>query len=246
MGFEELWDGFDKITQKTADGEEFTRSIIKYLEKRNEVETKYSKGLAHLIPIFNSDKEDGTIQGAWLGLRDEMDALSKDRTAFCGEIQKLIEDLKAQLLSDKKNRAELLAKGRKLVKDLAATEEIHKQARLKYVEARKKQQKSDENFKKIKAQGGNTTKPEKTLKKDKDKANTADHEYRKKVIQLANAQDKFHLDDMPSLLKEFEAFERARLTATKKHFVHFTTLQAVLGPATTQSTDRFKKKGRCS
>jgi len=43
-------------------------------------------------------------------------------------------------------------------------------------------------------------------------------------------------------LKEFEAFERARLTATKKHFIHFTSLQAALGPATTQSTDRFKKK----
>jgi len=242
MGFEELWDGFDKITEKTAAGEEFTRTIIKYLEKRHEVETKYAKGLAHLVPIFATDKEDGTTQAAWHGLRDEMDTQSKDRVAFCAEVQKLIDDLKGQLLNDKKNRAELLAKGRKLVKDLAATEEIHKQSRLKYVEARKKQQKSDELFKKIKAQGGNTTKPEKTLKKDKDKANTADHEYRKKVIQLANAQDKFHLDDMPSLLKEFEAFERARLTATKKHFIHFTSLQASLGPATTQSTDRFKKK----
>jgi len=242
MGFEELWDGFDKISEKTAAGEEFTKTIIKYLEKRHEVETKYAKGLLGLVSIFGGDREDGSTQTAWHGLRDENDALSKDRTAFCAEIQKLIDDLKAQLLSDKKNRAELLAKGRKLVKDLAATEEIHKQARLKYVDARKKQQKSDENFKKIKAQGGNTAKPEKTLKKDKDKANTADHEYRKKVIQLANAQDKFHLDDMPSLLKEFEAFERARLTATRKHFIHFTTLQAVLGPATTQSTERFRKK----
>jgi len=242
MGFEELWDGFDKICEKTAAGEEFTKSIIKYLEKRHEVEAKYLKGLAHLAPMFGTDREDGTIQNAWFSLRDETEALSKERAGFCADLQKLIDDIKAQLTSDRKNRGELLAKGRKLVKDLAATEEIHKQARLKYVEARKKQQKSDENFKKIKAQGGNTTKPEKTLKKDKEKANTADHEYRKKVVQLANAQDKFHLDDMPSLLKEFEAFERGRLTATRKHFLHFTTLQASLGPSTTQSTERFKRQ----
>jgi len=136
----------------------------------------------------------------------------------------------------------LLAKGKKLVKDLNNSEEVHKQARIKYVSARKTQQKSDEAYKKVKATQGKTDKAEKTLKKDKEKANTADEEYRKTVIALAKHQDKFHLEDMPSLLKEFESFERTRITSTKRFMLSYVNIHSALGPATSQSTDRFRKK----
>jgi len=110
------------------------------------------------------------------------------------------------------------------------------------VGARKQQQKSDEAYKKVKATQGKTDKVEKQLKKDKEKANTADEEYRKTVIALAKHQDKFHLEDMPALLKEFEGFEKTRIINTKKFMDSFVNIHSVLGPATSQSTDRLRKK----
>jgi hypothetical protein len=83
---------------------------------------------------------------------------------------------------------------------------------------------------------------EKALKKDKEVANAADDEYRKTVIALAKHQDKYYAEDMPALLKEFEAFERARILSTKRLFAQYCQFQAKLGPSWSQNTDRFQKK----
>jgi len=80
------------------------------------------------------------------------------------------------------------------------------------------------------------------LKKDKEKANLADEEYRKTVITLAKHQDKYYQEDMPALLKEFENFERARILYTKKSMNSFVTLQSKLAPEWQQASDRFRKK----
>eukprot|EP01126_Amoeba_proteus_P036619 TRINITY_DN3738_c0_g1_i5.p1 TRINITY_DN3738_c0_g1~~TRINITY_DN3738_c0_g1_i5.p1 ORF type:complete len:260 (+),score=52.10 TRINITY_DN3738_c0_g1_i5:215-994(+) len=183
-----------------------------------------------------------TTQTCWLGLRDETLALSKDRDNICGQILNLLNDVKSQLNEDRRKRAELLAKGNKLCKDLAVTEDIHKKARMKYVESRRQQQKTDDALKKAKAQGAKTTKLEKALGKEKQKAQKADEEYKNTVIQLATHQDKFHLEDMPALMKEFEHHEMGRLTQTKKHFEQFTWIQSIVGPTTIESTNRLKSK----
>jgi len=47
---------------------------------------------------------------------------------------------------------------------------------------------------------------------------------------------------MPSLLKEFEAFERTRILNTKRSFGSFVQQQAKIGPSWGQTTDRFQKK----
>eukprot|EP01126_Amoeba_proteus_P036620 TRINITY_DN3738_c0_g1_i6.p1 TRINITY_DN3738_c0_g1~~TRINITY_DN3738_c0_g1_i6.p1 ORF type:complete len:308 (+),score=70.36 TRINITY_DN3738_c0_g1_i6:671-1594(+) len=242
MGFEELWDGFQDVTQRTLDGELFTKDVIKYFEKRLAVEQRYQKELAHLQSVFATVHEIGTTQTCWLGLRDETLALSKDRDNICGQILNLLTDVKSQLNEDRRKRAELLAKGNKLCKDLAVTEDVHKKARMKYVESRRQQQKTDDALKKAKAQGAKTTKLEKALGKEKQKAQKADEEYKNTVIQLATHQDKFHLEDMPALMKEFEHHEMGRLTQTKKHFEQFTWIQSIVGPTTIESTNRLKSK----
>lgn len=58
MGFEVLWDGFDKVCEKAERGEEFTKTVLKYMEKRHEIELKYSAGLGKMNSIF-SEREDG-------------------------------------------------------------------------------------------------------------------------------------------------------------------------------------------
>jgi len=118
------------------------------------------------------------------------------------------------------------------------------EARKKYVTARKTQQASDEQYKKFKVQNqpAKVDKAEKQLKKDKEKANLADEEYRKAVITLAKHQDKYYQEDMPALLKEFEAFERTRIIYTKKTMNVFVSLQSKLGPEWQNSTDKFRRK----
>jgi len=244
MGFEELWDGFEKVCDKTEKGEEFTKTMIKYFEKRLEIEQKYSKSLAAMNSIFNPEREDATTKDCWSSLRDETTQLAKDREVFSVDLAKLIEEIKAQLNIDKKNRLDLWAKGKKLVKDLKNTTDLMDEARKKYVTARKTQQASDEQYKKFKVQNqpAKVDKAEKQLKKDKEKANSADEEYRKAVVTLARHQDKYYQEDMPALLKEFESFERTRIIYTKKTMNVFVGLQAKLGPEWQNSTDKFRRK----
>jgi len=243
MGFETLWDGFEKICEKTERGEEFTKTVIKMFEKRADVEQKYAKSLASMQSIFG-EREDGTTKDCWTSFGAETMSLAQNREIFVQDIHSTLEELKQQLMQDKKMRLELVAKGKKLVKDLANSEDLCAQARAKYVSARKQQQKSDETYKSLKVKGiqKNIEKAEKTLKKDKEKANASDDEYRKTVIALAKHQDKYYTEDMPALLKEFEAFERSRITNTKRIFSTFIQNQAKIGPSWTQSTERFQKK----
>jgi hypothetical protein len=64
-GFETLWDGFDKVCDKAEKGEEFTKTVIKYMERRQEAEAKYASNLAKMSNIF-SDREDAYVFRVWM------------------------------------------------------------------------------------------------------------------------------------------------------------------------------------
>jgi len=136
----------------------------------------------------------------------------------------------------------LVAKGNKLVSDLAKTEDAMKRARQKYVEARKKQDRSQEVLQKGKVSGNSVAKLQKTAEKDEKKADKADNEYRISVNALKVAQDKFHDSDMPALLREFEQHEEKRLNITREYFITFSEKQVPLGPHLAESTERFLAK----
>jgi hypothetical protein len=59
-GFETLWDGFDKVCEKAERGEEFTKTVIKYMEKRQEAEAKYASNMSKMSAIF-SEREDAYV-----------------------------------------------------------------------------------------------------------------------------------------------------------------------------------------
>jgi len=76
MGFDELWDGFEKIKTRTEDGEKFTAAVQKYLQNRHETELKYAKSMQHMNECFKTDLEIGSTLACWNGLRDETQALA--------------------------------------------------------------------------------------------------------------------------------------------------------------------------
>eukprot|EP01125_Pyxidicula_operculata_P002050 TRINITY_DN1200_c0_g1_i4.p1 TRINITY_DN1200_c0_g1~~TRINITY_DN1200_c0_g1_i4.p1 ORF type:complete len:536 (+),score=140.84 TRINITY_DN1200_c0_g1_i4:459-2066(+) len=244
MGFDEIWDGFvsNKVVKRTEDGEKFTHAIIKYLQRRHETETKYSKSLSHLSECFKSELEIGTVQDCWLSLKTETEQCVAERQAFADKIQNLLNTVEVDEKEDKRNRAMLIAKGTKLVSDLAKCEDNMKRARAKYVESRRKQDKANEAVQKAKAQGSsNITKFQKAAEKDEKKADKSENEYRISVSQLKAAQDKFYDQDMPQLLREFENHEQSRLKKTKEYFSQFVECMNPLGPAVKQSTERFEE-----
>jgi len=242
MGFDELWDGFEKIKARTEDGEKFTAAVQKYLQKRHETEAKYARSLQHLSECFKIDLEIGSMLACWHGLRDETANLAESRQAFCDQIQELINTMTNSLKEDKKNRAMLVAKGNKYVSELAKTEDAMKKARAKYVDLRKKQDRSQEALQKAKSTGSSVNKLQKAAEKDEKKADKSDNEYRISVNALKVAQDKFHDTDMPALLREFEQHEERRLQVTREYFHTFGEKQNPLGPLWIESTDRFLSK----
>jgi len=237
-----LWDGFEKIKARTEDGEKFTAVIQKYLQKRHETESKYARNLQHLNECFKTDLEIGTTLVCWQGLRDETQNLADARQAFCDQILELINTITNNLKEDKKNRAMLVAKGNKYVSELAKTEDAMKKARAKYVDLRKKQDRSQEAVQKAKSTGSSVNKLQKAAEKDEKRADKSDNEYRISVNTLKVAQDKFHDVDMPALLREFEQHEERRLQVTREYFQTFGEKQNPLGPQWIESTERFLAK----
>jgi len=244
MGFDELWDGFENIKVRTEDGINFTQGIIKYLQKRLEIELKYTRSLQALQEAFRSEFEIGSMQTCWHGLRDETHNTSEVRQTFCNDLQELINTIITNIKDDKRNRFLLVEKGTKLVIELAKTEEVMKKARAKYVEARKKQDRSLESVQKAKASGSSLTKFQKASEKDEKRADKTDQEYRQSVNNLKIAQDKFYDTDMPVLLREFEQHEEKRLQMTREYFNTLVEKQSPIGPQWVDSNERFLTKIR--
>jgi len=158
------------------------------------------------------------------------------------ELEEMITTITNNLKEDKRNRALLVAKGDKLVSELGKTEEAMKKARAKYVDARKKQDRAQEGVQKAKASGSSITKLQKAAEKDERRADKADNEYRISVKNLKLAQDKFHDQDMPALLRDFEVYEEKRLKHTQDYFQTFVGHETPLGPNTSAFTERFGQK----
>jgi hypothetical protein len=244
MGFDELWDGFENIKVRTEDGINFTQGIIKYLQKRLEIELKYTRSLQVLQEAFRSELEIGTMQTCWHGLRDETQSTSEVRQTFCKDLEELINTILTNIKEDKRNRSVLVEKGTKLVTDLAKTEEVMKKARAKYVDARKKQDRSLEAVQKAKTSGSSITKFQKASEKDEKRADKTDQEYRQSVNNLKIAQDRFYDTDMPVLLREFEQHEEKRLQMTREYFNTLVEKQSPIGPHWVDSNERFLTKVR--
>jgi len=171
MGFEELWDGFEKVCKKTEDGEKFCRDFLKYLEKRKEIEKEYSKQMKGLLEKFTYkvELEIGTTLDAWNCLKTESNTLGDSTTQFVDNIDKIIEQVTNHLKEEKKERSVLEARGTKLAKELSTAEENMKRAKNKYYTACKAQEKAKESIEKEKQKGGNVSKLQRGLDKDEKK-----------------------------------------------------------------------------
>lgn len=184
------------------------------------------------------------MASVWDSQKQEAESLLQLHAKFAENLTDLVGKLKESLLEDKKDRALLVAKGNKLLKDLQAVENTMKKTRATYVDLRKKQDHTQANLVKEKAknaEGKKVAELQKTLEKDEKKADKSDNEYRITVNNLKVAQDQFYDTDFPALLKEFEGWERKRSESTAKFFEIFVAHDEVLGPSTKDSNERFRK-----
>jgi len=171
MGFEELWDGFEKVCKRSNDGEQFVGAILRYFTKRQKLELEYSKSLTHLSEGMKDEQEIGTTIELWTALQSETKTLGDDRIKFCDKLKELTDAVAVDLKEGKQNRTALVQRGAKLVGDLAKTEDIMKKARTKYCDARKMQAKSVQAADKAKQAGSsNTAKLQKAAEKEEKKS----------------------------------------------------------------------------
>eukprot|EP01128_Nolandella_sp_AFSM9_P003625 TRINITY_DN1578_c0_g2_i1.p1 TRINITY_DN1578_c0_g2~~TRINITY_DN1578_c0_g2_i1.p1 ORF type:complete len:562 (+),score=185.55 TRINITY_DN1578_c0_g2_i1:40-1686(+) len=247
MGFDELWvipNAFALITKRTADGEKFSSDFIKMLEKRAKCELAYVKNLLSLHKSLG-EEEIGSIAAVWDSQKVEVDSLQQLHATLAENLTALAATMKNSLLEDRKERALLVAKGLKLLKDLQSVEDTMKKTRNTYVNLRKKQDHTLANLQKEKAKNAESKKVgdlQKTFEKDEKKADKSDNEYRITVNNLKSAQDQFYDHDFPALLREFEAFEKKRSITTAKFFEQFVSFDETIGPSTRDSSERFRKK----
>jgi len=242
MGFEELWDGFEKVCKRSNDGEQFVGAILRYFTKRQKLELDYAKALDHLADGMKEEQEIGTTKEMWTTLQAETKTLGEERTKCTEKLMDLTTTVANDLREGKRNRTVLVTRGQKLVTDLAATEAVMKKARTKYCDARKLQQKSIQTVEKAKSAGSNVAKLQKDAEKNEKRAEKSDNEYRISVNNLKGAQDKFYESDMPALLKDFQEHERMRLEKVREYIQKFIDLWTPLVPSTKSSIDRFQGK----
>jgi len=243
MGFEELWDGFEKVSTRSNDGEQFVGAILRYFTKRQKLELEYAKALEHLAEGMKEEQEIGTTKELWLTLQAETKTLGEERIKFTEKLMELTTTVANDLRDGKRNRTVLVQRGTKLVTDLAKTEDIMKKSRTKYCEARKMQSKSVQSVDKAKQTGSsNTAKLQKAAEKDEKRADKSDNEYRISVNNLKAAQDKYYDTDMPNLLRDFEAHEKMRLEKVKEYIKKFVELWTPIVPDTKASNERIIAK----
>jgi len=248
MGFEELWvlpDVFQRVCRRTEDGERFTAQIIKYIEKRSKIEAAYAKSISTAAgEVFKLEMELGTLKGTWDSLKAETEAAGGIHDEFSTKLVELAEEYKAKHMEERKNRALIVAKGSKLLKDLNAIELAMRKARTTFIDLRKGQDKSIQAHEKAK-QTGEPKKEQasqKEVEKAELKAEKADNEYRIAVNSLKTAQDQYYDKDLIALLREFEGYELSRNAQTRSLFDKLVTLHEAVGPSTRDSTDRLRKK----
>jgi len=171
MGFEELWDGFEKVDKRSNDGELFVNSVLRYMTKRQKLELEYAKSLNHLADTMKDDLEIGTTKEMWATLQLETKNLGEERTKFSEHLMELTTTVAKDLRECKRNRLVLVQRGTKLVSDLAKTEDTMKKARTRYVEARKQQSKAVQATDKARqTNSSNVSKLQKAAEKDEKKS----------------------------------------------------------------------------
>jgi len=157
-------------------------------------------------------------------------------------LKKVIETVNNHIKEDKKKeRATLVARGTKLVKELNTSDENMKKAKSKFFSNCKSQEKSYESIEKEKVKGGNTAKLQKAYDKDIRKTEKSDNEYKAMVNALKQAQDKYYDSEMPALLKEFQAFEYKRVQTTKEVFLDYIKIQESHGPFMNSLNERLEE-----
>lgn len=242
MGYEELWDGFDAIVEKTDDGEKFSKELLRYMQKRQEIETAYAKSLNSLVEKMKGE-EIGTLGNAWEALKEQTLQIAASRTRFSDELEQVIVQMSENAKTEKKTRSDLVSRGTKLVKELTKAEDHMNSCKSKYHSSKEKQEKSIAAYEAGKQQNSSSlAKLQKAADKDTKKADKLDKEYAAACSTLAGVQDKFYDVELPALMTEFEEFDIERINNTARFLSEFSNIQKSLGPAMISANEKMEQE----
>eukprot|EP01130_Rhizamoeba_saxonica_P015414 TRINITY_DN6918_c0_g1_i2.p1 TRINITY_DN6918_c0_g1~~TRINITY_DN6918_c0_g1_i2.p1 ORF type:complete len:484 (+),score=161.55 TRINITY_DN6918_c0_g1_i2:19-1470(+) len=240
MSFSELWDGFEKCVDLGENMEKFSREVLKYINKKVDLEGNHVKSSRRVLNSFSEDVEFGSMLDCWLELKKQQLEIEETRSNMVTGLEEVANTMSNWIKEEKKERTTLVARGTKLIKDLSNVEDIMKKTRAKYVSCREKQDKAVQQLEQAQALGPAPNKLIKAADKEEKKADKSDNEYRISVNNLKAAQDQFYEEDMPNLLNDFQDHFHERNETLKKFLIDLSDYQLPLGPCMANADEIYK------
>jgi len=94
----ELWDQFEEVYKRVNGGKEFGNAVEDFVHKRVAIEKEYSKKLQALCKSV--EKESGTLNNAWLSIKEETENIAKKHTEFADKLTFQVEEPVANFLKE--------------------------------------------------------------------------------------------------------------------------------------------------
>mmetsp|Transcript_11027 Transcript_11027/g.33761 ORF Transcript_11027/g.33761 Transcript_11027/m.33761 type:complete len:529 (-) Transcript_11027:49-1635(-) len=241
---EDLWDGFEIVYKRCADGKDFCKKLQGWYHKRASIEREYAKHLAALAKATEVDI--GTVGVAWETVKAETLALSTKHQSIADSITAQGENpLGAFLKESKKPLAKLQEQGRKLLSELSKAESKEVGCKGAFEKAHKQQDETKDEYERAtfnNAQSKQVDRLSKKLKGDTKKASQADAAYADSVSKLASTQQKVWHQEMPAVLSQLQDLEERRVDVVKTTFLALATIQETLAPAAQSVAEAIKTR----
>ncbi|KAK5574724.1 hypothetical protein RB653_009977 [Dictyostelium firmibasis] len=221
----DLLDGFETLYKRTEGVLKCNQEMSNFFKKLSVLEADYSKALLKLVKSTGQKKLisnpflDGSLKESWKISLNELELVGNQHLVFSNLNNDLSQGIE-KMVKDKENiRKKLTSDGQKLTKDIKAQVEINQKAKLNYHKLSKEAEVAHTLLSKGQA--------DPKMKQDKvsqlsskasqasEKAQQADMEYREILNATNIKQDEYYNTDMPTLLKEFQAFEEDRIIQSK-------------------------------
>eukprot|EP00005_Dracoamoeba_jomungandri_P002916 CAMPEP_0174255746 /NCGR_PEP_ID=MMETSP0439-20130205/5054_1 /TAXON_ID=0 /ORGANISM="Stereomyxa ramosa, Strain Chinc5" /LENGTH=529 /DNA_ID=CAMNT_0015338067 /DNA_START=28 /DNA_END=1617 /DNA_ORIENTATION=+ len=234
MGFsDELWDGFEAVAQRNGEGKKITEEMIAFFKKRADIERKYAKSLFNLVKVCKlSDL--GTLEDSWKEIKIQTEGMARAHQNFSETLSTEVEEpVRQWVVETQKQRRNLKASGKKLLGELAVSEQGVQKAKSKYEGTRKKQ---DTLQGEIRSDPQNTKLNKKLIAETKN-AEGADDQYRKSVERQVSVEGRMYDSEMPQILRDFQSMESRRINLLKNTFSAFEKAQSQIPPVWKQSCE---------
>ncbi|EGG18446.1 hypothetical protein DFA_03940 [Cavenderia fasciculata] len=226
----DLLDGFDTIYKRTEGVLNCNKEMANFYKKLSILEADYSKALLKLVKstgqkkLISNQFLDGSLKEAWKSSLTELETVGNQHQTY-SNLNNDLSNVVEKMVKDKEvQRKKLTEKGQKLTKDMKTQLDTLTKAKLNYHKLSKDAEMAQTAL--TKGQADPKMKQDKvsqlSIKSTQaaEKANQADQEYRDCLTVTNTKQHEYYMNEMPTLLTEFQQFEAERIHQTKESMVN--------------------------